>query len=47
MGKVADIGIISNLIRNRVRIPKEKREQMVRSTIRYGDWFSDQLGHSF
>ena len=47
MGKVEDIGIISNLIRNRVRIPKEKRAQMVQSTIRYGDWFSDQLGHSF
>ena len=47
MGKVADIGVISNLIRNRVKIPREKRNQMVRSTIKYGDWFSDQLGHSF
>ena len=47
MGTVADIGVISNLIRNRVKIPREKRDQMVRSTIRYGDWFSDQLGHSF
>jgi NAD(P)H-nitrite reductase large subunit len=47
MGKVADIGIISNLIRNRVRIPKEKREQMARSTIRYGDYFSEKAAHFF
>jgi nitrite reductase (NADH) large subunit len=47
MGTVADIGVITTLIRNRVRISREKRDQMVRSTIRYGDWFSDQLGHSF
>jgi nitrite reductase (NADH) large subunit len=47
MGTVADIGVISNLIRKRVKIPREKRAQMVRSTIKYGDWFSDQLGHSF
>jgi nitrite reductase (NADH) large subunit len=46
MGKVADIGIISNLIRNRVRIPEEKRDQMVRSTIRYGDYFSEKTGRS-
>ena len=47
MGTVADIGVITTLIRNRVRVPREKRAQMARSTIRYGDWFSDQLGHSF
>ncbi len=47
MGKVADIGVISSLIRNRVRIPREKRERMVRSTIRYGDWFTDRISHSF
>ena len=47
MGTVADIGVITTLIRNRVRVPREKRDQMARSTIRYGDWFSDQLGHSF
>jgi nitrite reductase (NADH) large subunit len=46
MGKVADIGVISNLIRNRVRIPKEKRRQMVQSTIRYGDYFSEKTGRS-
>lgn len=44
MGKVADIGVISNLIRNRVKIPKEKRSQMVRSTIKYGDYFSQNTG---
>jgi nitrite reductase (NADH) large subunit len=47
MGKVADIGVISNLIRNRVKIPKEKRSQMVRSTIRYGDYFSQKTSHFF
>ena len=47
MGTVADIGVISNLIRNRVKIPREKREQMVRSTIRYGDYFSEKTGHFF
>ena len=47
MGTVADIGVITTLIRNRVRVPREKRDQMARSTIRYGHWFSDQLGHSF
>ena len=47
MGTVADIGVITTLIRNRVRIPRDKRDQMVRSTVKYGDWFSDQLGHSF
>ncbi len=47
MGKTADIGVISNLIRNRVKIPKEKRSQMVRSTIRYGDYFSQKTGHFF
>lgn len=46
MGKVADIGVISNLIRNRAKIPKEKRAQMVRSTIRYGDYFSERAGRS-
>jgi NAD(P)H-nitrite reductase large subunit len=46
MGKVADIGVISSLIRNRVKIPREKREQMVRSTIRYGDYFSQKTGRS-
>ena len=45
MGTVADIGVISNLIRNRVKIPREKRDQMVRSTVRYGDWFSEKTGH--
>jgi NAD(P)H-nitrite reductase large subunit len=44
MGTVADIGVISNLIRKRVKIPKEKRRQMVRSTIRYGDYFSQNTG---
>jgi len=47
MGKTADIGVISNLIRNRVKIPKEKRSQMVRSNIRYGDYFSQKTGHFF
>ena len=46
MGKVADIGVISSLIRNRVKIPREKREQMVRSTIRFGDYFSQKTGRS-
>jgi nitrite reductase (NADH) large subunit len=44
MGTVADIGVISNLIRKRVKIPREKRRQMVRSTIRYGDYFSQNTG---
>ena len=47
MGTVADIGVITTLIRNRVRIPREKRAQMVRSTIRYGDFFSERTGHFF
>ena len=47
MGTVADIGVISNLIRSRVRIPREKRDRMVRSTIRYGDYFSERTGHFF
>lgn len=47
MGAIADIGVISNLIRNRIRIPKEKRGQMARSTIRYGDYFSQNTGHFF
>ena len=47
MGKVADIGVITSLIRNRVKIPREKRGQMVRSTIRYGDYFSERTGHFF
>ncbi len=47
MGTVADIGVITSLIRNRVKIPREKREQMVRSTIRYGDYFSEKTGHFF
>jgi NAD(P)H-nitrite reductase large subunit len=46
MGKVADIGVISNLIRNRVKIPREKRDVMVRSTIRYGDYFSRNTGRN-
>jgi NAD(P)H-nitrite reductase large subunit len=45
MGTVADIGVISNLIRNRVKTPREKRDQMVRSPIRYGDYFSQNTGH--
>jgi nitrite reductase (NADH) large subunit len=44
MGTVADIGVISNLIRSRVKIPREKRDRMVRSTIRYGDYFSQKIG---
>ena len=47
MDKTADIGVISNLIRNRVKIPKQNRRQMVRSTIRYGDYFSKNTGHFF
>jgi NAD(P)H-nitrite reductase large subunit len=47
MGTVADIGVITGLIRNRVKIPREKRDQMVRSTIRYGDYFSEKTGHLF
>jgi NAD(P)H-nitrite reductase large subunit len=47
MGKVADIGVISHLIRNRAKIPREKRRQMVRSTIRYGDYFSQKAGRFF
>ncbi len=45
MDAVADIGVITSLIRNRVRIPREKRDQMVRSPVRYGDWFSEKTGH--
>jgi nitrite reductase (NADH) large subunit len=47
MGTVADIGVISNLIRKRVKIPIEKRVQMVRSTIKYGDYFSQKTGRFF
>jgi NAD(P)H-nitrite reductase large subunit len=47
MGKVADIGVVTSLIRNRVKIPKEKRGQMARSTIKYGDYFSQNTGHLF
>jgi NAD(P)H-nitrite reductase large subunit len=47
MGAVADIGVITSLIRNRIKIPREKRDQMARSVIRYGDWFSDRAGRSF
>jgi NAD(P)H-nitrite reductase large subunit len=47
MGKVADIGVITSLIRNRVKIPREKRDQMVRSTVRFGDYFSERTGHFF
>ena len=47
MGAVADIGVITSLIRNRIKIPREKRDQMVRSVIRYGDWFSEKTGHYF
>ncbi len=47
MGAVADIGVITNLIRNRVKIPREKRDLMVRSPVRYGDWFSEKTGHFF
>ena len=47
MGAVADIGVITTLIRNRVRIPREKRNQMARSIIRYGDFFSERTGHFF
>ena len=47
MGTVADIGVITTMIRNRVRIPREKRDQMVRSTVRYGDYFSQKTGHFF
>ncbi len=44
MGKVEDIGVISNLIKNRIKISKTKRRQMVRSTIRYGDVLSRNTG---
>ena len=47
MGKVADIGVISSLIRKRVKTPREKRDQMVRSIIKYGDYFSQNTGHFF
>ncbi|NIO05896.1 MAG: FAD-dependent oxidoreductase [Proteobacteria bacterium] len=45
MGKVEDIGVITNLIRNRARIPKDKRYHLVRSTVKYGAYFSQKTGH--
>ena len=44
MGKAEDIGIITNFIRCRVKIPREGRNKMVRSTVKYGDFFSQRTG---
>ena len=44
MGKVEDIGVITNMIKNKVKIFKELRRGMVRSTIKYGDFFSQKTG---
>jgi len=45
MGKVEDIGVITNLIKSRAKIPKERRAPMVRSTVRYGEFFSQKTGY--
>jgi len=44
MEKVEDIGVITNMIKNRVKIPRELRNCMVRSTVKYGDFFSRKTG---
>jgi NAD(P)H-nitrite reductase large subunit len=44
MGRVEDIGVINSLIKSRINIPKEKRARMVRSPIKYGDFFSENTG---
>jgi NAD(P)H-nitrite reductase large subunit len=40
LGRVDDIGVFSNLIRNRVKIPREIRTGMVRSTMNMASIFS-------
>ncbi len=45
MGKVEDIGIITNMIKNRVKISGELRSCMARATVKYGEFFSRKIGH--
>ncbi len=44
MGKVEDIGVIRNLIKNRTKFPKTRRDRMVRTAIKYGECFSQKTG---
>jgi NAD(P)H-nitrite reductase large subunit len=40
LGKVGDIGLISQLIRNRVEIPREFRNDLVRAALKNGKYLS-------
>lgn len=45
MGKIADIGVLTHMIRTRAKVPETKRKRMVISSIAYGDHFTERVGH--
>jgi NAD(P)H-nitrite reductase large subunit len=45
MGKIADIGILTHMIKNRIIVPEAKRKRMAISSIAYADHFTDRVQH--